>query len=211
LVSFIRHFFGDECLKFRFKDFAMEKSEQMEETWDVKWRVIVSRASCVLQASAQESHWWDKDDLANVNDRRATRDGDQNQDENVDNVDSESENSNGIGFDEKAGNTQHNCGNTLGPIRGSQPNTVEEITDVVETLSHAAPDSNASTLVSQMKALEVKQYALELERARLQREIDALRSKQAQTKAPAEAGRPELQGSTRTSGMEGDVNARRDG
>ncbi len=75
----------------------------------------------------------------------------------MDKAESESEDSNGIGFDENVSDTQHNCGNTVGPIRGSQPNTVGETTGVAEAPTEVTPDSTASHLVSQMKALEVKQ------------------------------------------------------
>jgi hypothetical protein len=91
----------------------------------------------------------------------------------MDNMESKSKDSNGIGFDNKASNTQHNCGNTVGPIRGDKPKTIGETTNVAKALSKVTLDSNTSTLMSHMKALEVKQQALEFERARLQHEDDA--------------------------------------
>jgi hypothetical protein len=56
LACFVLHFFGDGCLKCWFKDFPIEESEQIKETWDLKRKEIVSWASHILKALAHYHH-----------------------------------------------------------------------------------------------------------------------------------------------------------
>jgi hypothetical protein len=68
LVAYVEHHCGVNVLRFWFTADAIEGSRMNEEYWDDDCKEVVTHHGKAMKGNATEQHWWETDDMANIDD-----------------------------------------------------------------------------------------------------------------------------------------------
>jgi hypothetical protein len=67
-VAYVEHHCGVNVLRFWFTANAIKESRMNEEYWDDERKEVVTRHGKAMKGNATEQHWWETDDMANIDD-----------------------------------------------------------------------------------------------------------------------------------------------
>ena len=141
LVAYVEHFLGVTAVKHWFTGIAKEDSTMNGEYWCQNRRMVMSKFHEAAEGNAEEIAWWQKDELANIDDAPPRQ-------EPPDPT---------IQFDETAITDLHDCGDTVATeaTRREEPRPPGEVvvgTDSVDTSTIGDTDSMSTEAINQLIA-----------------------------------------------------------